>query len=678
MPHLRTACTLDCPDACSLDILVEDGAVVSIGAGEANSLTEGFICSKVKRFTRHQYGADRLRYPLRRNRQAGSKAAAGGRSGDSGFTRISWDEALSEIAERMTHIRSEYGGEAIVPLAYGGSNGLITQDTVDLQLFDRLGASRVARTVCAAPSTSAATALYGKMAGVALQDYEHARLIVVWGANPSVTGIHLVPIIRRAQKNGARLVVVDPRRTPLAKKADLHIQPRPGTDLAVAMAMHHSLFDTGSQSATFLESHCRGVAELREAASRWPVERAAKISGVAADLIEEFVELYESLEPAVIRCGWGVERNRNGGSAVAAILALPAVAGKFGRRGGGYTLSNGGAWAKAGLNTVRAKGQGRVLNMNHVGRDLLEVDDPPIKLLFVYNHNPLATLPAQAQVRRGLERDDLFTVVFDQVMTDTAQYADIVLPATTFLEHDDLRLSYGSLTLQRSQPVVSPVGESRSNVEVFGQLLERTLGTEPGEDRILSANELTTWITGEDLQAGEVRFPPGGERPIQFVDVFPATADGRADLFPSALNRESKVGLYRYIEAPADDSYPLTLISPATEHTVSSTFGQFLAKAVLEIHPDDAEPRGVESGAAVRVFNEQGEVHCTSRLNPDLRPGTALLPKGLWSRSSENGNTSNTLVPDSLTDIGAGACFNDARVEVESLDVTTATGGPPA
>ncbi len=666
MTQLSTACTLDCPDSCSLEVTVQDDAVVSIGPGPANSLTEGFICSKVKRFGRHQYGVDRLRHPLRR-----SRPKSGGSNGSDSFSRVSWDEALDEIAERMQSIRQEHGPEAIVPLAYGGSNGLITQDTFDLQLFDRLGASRVARTVCAAPSTSAAVGLYGKMAGVALQDYEHARLIVVWGANPSVSGIHLVPIIRRAQQNGARLVVVDPRRTPLAKKADLHLQPRPGTDLVLALSIHHALFESGRQATSFLDSHCRGADELKSAAANWPAERAAEVCGIEAELIEEFVELYQNLEPAVIRCGWGVERNRNGGSAVAAILALPAVAGKFGVRGGGYTLSNGGAWAKAGLNAMRATSQSRVLNMNRMGRDLLELDDPPIKMLFVYNHNPLATLPAQATVRQGLEREDLFTVVFDQVMTDTAHYADIVLPATTFLEHEDLRLSYGSLSLQRSRPVVSPVGESRSNVEVFSDLLERT-GHLKAEDRPLTdEKQLVSWITGEDLQPGEMRFPPGGERPIQFVDVHPATTDGRADLFPNSMDRESNVGLYQYIESERDEAHPLTLISPATEHTVSSTFGQFLNKAVLEIHPVDADTRGITSGATVRVFNTRGEVLCSSRINSDLKPGTVLIPKGIWARSTENGNTSNTLVPDSLTDIGAGACFNDARVQVESHAAAT-------
>ena len=449
----HTACTLDCPDSCSLEVEVRDGRVDKVRAAPpdiAHPLTGGFICSKVGRISRHLYGEDRLLHPARR----------AGRKGEARFEPISWDSAIDLIVERMTEAKAALGGESVLPLSYGGSNGLLTQDTADAILFRRFGASALARTVCAAPSTAAALGLYGKMAGVALEDYEHAQLAIVWGANPSSTGIHLVPILRAARARGGKLVVVDPRRTPLAKQADLHLQPRPGTDLCLALALHRELFRRGDADLDFLAEHATGVDELRRRAEPWTIEHAAEVTGVPARDIARCYELYSASSPAVIRCGWGVERNRNGGSAVAAILALPAVAGKFRVRAGGYTMSNGAAFRNVGW---REPSPGtRIVNMNHVGRVLTDPDaipGPPVKVLFVYNANPLATLPNQELVRRGLAREDLFTVVFDQVMTDTALYADLVLPATTFLEHDDLAMGYGAMVLHDTKPVTEPVGE---------------------------------------------------------------------------------------------------------------------------------------------------------------------------------------------------------------------------
>jgi len=333
----HTACTLDCPDSCSLEVEVRNGRVDKVRAAPpdvAHPLTGGFICSKVGRISRHLYGEDRLLHPARR----------AGRKGEGRLEPISWDRAIDLIVERMTEAKTALGGESVLPLSYGGSNGLLTQDTADAILFRRFGASTLARNVCAAPSTAAALGLYGKMAGVALEDYEHARLAIVWGANPSSTGIHLVPILRAARARGGKLVVVDPRRTPLAKQADLHLQPRPGTDLCLALALHRELFRRGDADLEFLAEHASGVDELRRRAEPWTFERAAEVTGVPVRDIARCYELYSASSPAVIRCGWGVERNRNGGSAVAAILALPAVGGKFRVRAGGYTMSNGAAF----------------------------------------------------------------------------------------------------------------------------------------------------------------------------------------------------------------------------------------------------------------------------------------------------------------------------------------------
>ncbi|HEY3569659.1 MAG TPA: molybdopterin-dependent oxidoreductase [Thermoanaerobaculia bacterium] len=655
-----SACPLDCPDACSLEVRVADGRVVKVDGDHRNPVTGGYICAKVRRVPEHLYGPDRLLHPARRV----------GPKGEGRFERISWEEALGLAAEKMREARERFGGESILPLCYGGSNGLLTQDTTDARLFHRLGASKLARTVCAAPSGRAAIGLYGKMAGVAYPDFPKAKLIVLWGANPSASGIHLVPYIQEAQKAGAKLVVIDPRRIPLAKKADLHLAPRPGSDLALALAAIHWFFETGRADLAFLAQHATGVEELRKRAEGWTFERAAGVSGVPADEIERFVHLYAESSPALIRTGWGMERNRNGGSAIAAALALPAVAGKFGVRGGGYTMSNSGIW---GIDQAPAMAEPppatRTINMNRMGRTLLEAD-PPVRVLFVYNCNPLMTLPSQEKVRQGLAREDLFTVVFDQVWTDTARWADLALPATHFLEHSELVRGYGSYVLHQAQPVVQAAGEARSNAEVFAALIERLGLARPGDPS--TAEELTSTllrrferIRGE-LDRDGVALPDLGSAPVQFVDAFPQTPDRKIHLVPEALDRESERGLYVFLDDPGAGR--LALISPAGSRRLNSTLGQLeKGPAALEIHPEDAGVRGIASGDAVRVWNEHGEVRVAARLNPDLRPGVVYLPKGLWSHNTLSGTTANALAPDTLTDIGKGACFNDARVEIDKI-----------
>ncbi|HMC82026.1 MAG TPA: molybdopterin-dependent oxidoreductase [Candidatus Polarisedimenticolia bacterium] len=666
MQTLKSACPLDCPDACSLEVRIEEGRITSIDGSRVNPLTEGYICAKVRRFADHVYSADRLLSPGLRD----------GPKGEGRFRKASWDEALSLVAERMATVRRSAGGEGILPFSYGGSNGLLSQDTTDARLFHRLGASRLARTVCAAPSRAAAGALYGRMPGVALQDYLHAKLIVVWGTNPSVSGIHLVPILRKARERGAKLVVVDPRRTPVAQGADLHLALRPGTDLPVALSLIRWLFAHDRADLPFLSAHATGTEELRRRVEPWTPERAGSIAGLEAGQIESLARLYAETSPAAIRCGWGPERNRNGGSAIAAILALPAVAGKFGVRGGGYTMSNSGAWK---LDSLAAAGEApprtREINMNLLGDVLLGKAEPPVSLLFVYNANPLATLPCQEKVRAGLAREDLFTVVFDQVLTDTARFADIVLPATTFLERTELSRGYGAMVLQEAKAVIAPVGESRSNHEVFAELCRRTGVARPEEPE--TADELSATILNADrrgadlrtdLDASGIAIPETGFAPVQFVDSFPLTPDRKIRLCPEDLDREAPGGLYAYREDPATDRFPLALISPATGRTISSTLGQLRRKpARLDLSPADAAARRITDGDEVRVYNSGGEVRCLVRVSPDVRPGVACLPKGLWSHGTLNGRTANALVPDTLTDLGGGACFNDARVEVERV-----------
>lgn len=657
---VETACPLDCPDSCSVTVTVSDGRVVTLDGGTRNAVTGEYICAKVRRFAERLEGDARLQHP----------AVRVGPKGQAAFSRITWEEAIDLVARRLREARDTWGGESILPCAYGGSNGLLTQDTGDATLFRRLGASRMNRALCAAPTGAAAQALYGKMPSVSYPDYAEARLIVIWGANPSASGIHLLPYIKQARERGAKLVVVDPRVTPLARQADLHVPLAPGSDLAVALAIHRHLFESGGADRDFLSAHTRGSEHLRERAAEWTFERAARAAGLTPEILERFARLYAESSPALLRCGWGLERNRNGGSAAAAVLALPAVAGKFGVRGGGYTMSNSGAWRIERPWIGEPEPPTRQLNMNRLGRDLLELTEPPIKVLFVYNCNPAVTFPDQNRVLEGLSREDLFTVVFDQVMTDTAAYADVILPATTFLEHYDLARAYGPISLQMVRPVVDSVGESRSNPDVFGDLLSALdlgHGVPNGElETLLTVLNGLPGRIGEDLQAERTPAPPFGLTPVQFKDVFPLTPDQKVDLFPEALDAASSVGLYRFIADPATGRHPLALISPSSDRTISSTLGELPRPEVgLVMHPVDAHARALEEGADIRVFNDLGEVRCKLVIEPTVRPGTVVLPKGLWRKSTANRSTATALAPDSLTDIGEGACFNDARVQVE-------------
>ncbi len=660
-----SACPLDCPDACSLEVGIENGQVVSVGGSRTNPLTGGYICAKVRRLPEHVHGPSRVRVPRMRV----------GPKGDGRFRPVSWDEALTAIADRLSDLSARGEGESILPLSYGGSNGLLSQDTTDARLFSRLGASRLARTVCSAPASRAAMGLYGKMAGIAFPDYASARLTIVWGANPPATGIHLVPYLQESRRAGGRLVVVDPRRTRLAAQADLHLAPRPGTDLPIALSIHRFLFESGAADQEFLDRHTTGADELRRRAEPWTFVRAASVSGVPAEDLELLARWYAESSPAAIRCGWGLERNRNGGSGIAAVLALPAVGGKFGLRGGGYTLSNSGIWGLDSLQAAHADPcPSREINMNLTGEALL-AQERPIRLLFVYNCNPLMILPAQEKVRAGLLREDLFTVVFDPVMTDTALYADVVLPATTFLERDELSRGYGAYVLQEALPVIAPVGESRPNHTVFAELCRRTGVFRDGDPE--SAAELTREILRDHprepslrttLDSGKAARPEFGDAPVQFVDVFPRTADRKVHLVPPELDAEAPGGLYAYREDPGTGQFPLALISPANDRTISSTLGELTRdKASAEIHPLDATPRQIRDGARVRIWNGGGEVLCLARVHEDVRPGVVVLSKGLWSHNVYGVSTASALAPDTLADLGGGACFNDARVEVEAL-----------
>ncbi|MEO8602519.1 MAG: molybdopterin-dependent oxidoreductase [bacterium] len=657
MPILDSVCPLDCPDTCSLAVTVEDGRVTHVDGSRRNPLTDGYICAKVRRYPERVYSPLRLLYPQRR---VGSK-------GEGHFERIGWDEALNLIATRFAAIIAADGGEAIVPYHYGGSNGALGEDAADARFFARLGASQLLKTICAAPTGTAQRSMYGAMGGVPPQDYRLARAIVLWGVNPSATAIHLVPQIRAAQDAGAFVAVIDPRRTPLARTATLHLAPRPGTDAVLALGLINETIRRGCADGSFLARHANGFEALARGAAPFTLARAAAECDVPKRDLEQLLDAYLAASPAVVRCGWGVERTHNGGQAARAILALPAVAGKFGVRGGGLTMSLSKGHAVRSEQLARrdpAAPPLRQLNMVQLGRLLTEPQTPPIRALFVYNANPVASTPDQQRIIRGLMRDDLFTVVHEQVLTDTARFADVLLPATTIFEQTELHKAYGHYLTQLSEPVIAPCGEALSNPQLFARLARAMGFDEPAlaaeEDALLAdgldAADLATLRRERVLP---VRFGDATAC-VPFVTTFPTTPSGRIELCPP------EIGPVDYQPLPDDGC--LRLLTPASDRTINSVLGELeLRQAALTMHPADAAARHLAAGAAVRVFNALGEVHVPLALSPDLRRGIVTLAKGLWRSSTLNGATSTALIPDALTDIGGGACFNDAWVEVETL-----------
>ena len=657
----KTTCVLDCPDSCALEDHVDQGRLVKLkGASQGHPNTQGFICGKVSRFDRRVYAECRLHHPMKRT----------GPKGSGSFAPISWQEAIDTITQRFRQITQQWGAEAILPYHYGGSNGLLSDDFTDALYFARLGASRLQKTICAAPTSAVLAGMYGKVPGVAFEDFVHARFILIWGANTKACNIHLVPYLKEARARGAFIVSVDPMNHFSAKEIDLHIGLRPGTDLPLALAIVRHLEEQQLLDRDFLSRHARNLDTLLEKARPWSLARAAATCRVEEQDLRRLIDEYVARAPALLRCGWGLERNTNGGQAAAAIMALPALLGKFGPRGGGLTASNSGVYKFNAAKLLNFEDhKTRLFNMTELADFLTEASDPPIKGLFVYNSNPVATSPDQNRLLRGMADEDLFTVVFDQVHTDSADYADIILPATTFLEGTDLRKAYGAYAAGGSVPVIDRVGESRTNHEVFSAL-GRSMGFDDDaftwDDPTAmqkAAEALTLFDHPADpkmLARGEVKnlFPNGA--PILFVDHMPATPDGKVELVPKTLGDAP----YAYHDLE-QQGFPLALISPASAKLVTSTFGEFnLPELFAILNPADAEARNISDGDMVAVYNPLGEVVCRVRINPRLCAGTICIPKGAWRKASANRMTSTALCPTTVNVVAGGACFNDARVEV--------------
>lgn len=656
----RAACPLDCPDACSLDVdVAPDGrTVLSLDAALGNPFTQGFICRKVRRFANRVHSPERVLTPLVRN----------GPKGSASFRPASWDEALDVIEVALRAAVDRHGPGSVVPYLYSSSAGLLAAGALGPRLWRRFGASAVAETICAATAGEAWRRTYGSMLSADPFDVARARMIVVWGANPAVSNTHLPPLIAEATRAGASLVVVDPRRTATAKRAGLHLAPRPGTDVALALAMAAHLEREGLLAASFIAEHADGAGAFLDAARLWTLARAAATCDVPAADIAGFAEAYATTRPALLRIGWGLERNRNGGSACLAVLALPVLAGQFGVAGSGVIASLSSAAPVSmrrgdpdiGLDDAPR----RPVNMNQLGALLCgELDGPPASVLFVQGANPAVTCPDQVRVLRGLERDDLFTVVHDQVLTDTAALADVVLPAPTHLELDDLVSSYGSFTLQRSRPVIERVGEARSNDEVSAAVAARfgwSADFDPDPERLIAAAVLD----GDGEAPVRVLRQPGAT--VQFVDTFPSGAGRRARLHHPGT--ELPLPRFAPLANELSAAYPLTLVSPATSRTINSMLTESdPPAAVVSVHPDDARVRGLSDGQQVEVAGPSATIVLPCRIDADLRPGVCMIPKGLWRRHVASGMTANAFAPGTISDLAGGACFNDAAVDVRAI-----------
>jgi anaerobic selenocysteine-containing dehydrogenase len=654
-----------------MTVTVEDERIVGIKGSRANPYTAGVLCAKVpESYPEFVHGPGRLTTPLRRVGPRGS-----GR-----FERISWGDAIDAIHDRFTAIIAEHGPQAILPLNYSGPHGFLAGGSMDLRFFHRLGASLLDRKpLCGGIRTEAWVGTFGTIPGMRPEAVVDSKLVIAWGNNVTWSNLHLTPLINVARKRGAKVVVIDPRRTKVAEQADLQLAVRPGTDVVLAWAVAAELERGGGLDRAFIAGHVEGFEQYMALARRYTLADAAQICGVPADDIARLAEWYRTLSPAAISVGNGLERNQNGGSGIRAVFALAALAGKFGVEGGGLVNGAGFAFAKTPKRLQRpdfVPPGTRMLNIVDVGAHLLDPTlSPPIKGLFVYNHNPLIVHPDQNRFRRGFEREDLFIAGADVVMTDTMAWCDVVLPACSHFEHDDLFAAYGQHWLQRAEPVIPRQGEALPNTEIFRRLAARFGFTDPAFTAT-DAELMDDAVDLDDPRLGGTRpsrlpidralqMTVDGKEAIMFRNVFPNTSSGKVELASPYL--EKKYGARLPSFRPVQSSFPLMLISPASDQRTTSTFGGTRANEgipPLEMHPDDAGARGLRDGDRVRIWNELGEVRLPLRITEEVPRGVVSSLKGAWFRTTDNGQTVSALAPAHHADICEGACYNDARVEV--------------
>jgi anaerobic selenocysteine-containing dehydrogenase len=690
-------------------------------------MTRGFLCAKVAKYLDRVYSSERVLYPMRRVAPKGAGEqlrsfarlrhpwAAAPIPSEQTFERISWDEALEEIADRFRKISGEFGSEAILPYSCGGTLAVLNGGSMDRRFFHRLGASQLDRTICSVAGEMGLKSVLGVKLGTEPEQFPFSRYIIAWASNIHGNNVHLWPFIVEARRQGAKLVVIDPYRTRTAACADWYLPINPGTDAALALGLMHVIINEGLHDADYVTRHTLGFGQLQEKVQEYPPERVEKWTGIRAADMVKLAREYATTRPAVIRLNYGVQRSEGGGMATRAITMLPCITGSWKEVGGGLQLSTSGAY---GLNRealertdLMGKALGRparTVNMVELGRVLNTLNHPPIKALFVYSSNPAAVCPNHNEVVRGLRRPDLFTVVHEQFFTDTTDYADLVLPATTFFEHEDLQTGYGHYYLQMSDQAIEPLGECRSNVETFRSLAER-MGFEDDCFRDSTETMIDTaldsknpWLGGIDRKrlekSGHARLnfssqasavgaelEPGqeaGERAFSAAPFLPfangsfRTPSGKAELYSESLKSQ---GLDPVVEfTPPGESrhgseakfFPLELLARKADNFLNSTFSNLLVTqemeetGLLEINGRDAEARGIASGDQVRVFNRRGEIVLQARVDQTVQPGV-VSARLHWAKLSPGERNINVLTSEKLTDLGNSATFYSVLVEVE-------------
>jgi len=663
-------------------VTIDDtGKATRLRGDPAHPVTRGFLCGKVARYLDREYNPSRLLYPMRRT----------GQKGEGRFARVTWDEALDEIAARLKAIAAEFGPEAILPYSYAGTMGLLNGGGMDRRFFHRLGASRLDRTICSSAGCVGLIDALGFRYGTEPEQFRHAKLIIAWGANILGTNVHLWPFIVEARRNGARFYTIDPRRNRTGAAADKHFFINPGSDTALALGMMHVIVGEKLYDADYIAQHTTGFPALAERVKEYPPERAAALTGIPKDDIVALAREYATTRPAAIRLNYGVQRSERGAMAARTIALLPALVGSWKEVGGGLQLSTSQAFHlnKAGLERPdlqqRVLGrEARILNMSSLGQilnnALNEVDDPPVKALVVYNSNPAAIAPNQNAVRRGLRRGDLFTVVLEQFQTDTADYADFLLPATTFLEHTDLYLAYGHYYLQLARPALAPPGETRSNVEVFRALASRmgfddACFADSDDDMIRtlldSEHPFVRGITLEELERERfvrLRVAHNGDPFLPFAKGGFGTPSGKCEFRAESIEYTPPVES-RFGDESLRARFPLELISPKHDDSMNSTFGNRpendAATATLYIEAADAAARGISTGDQVRVYNDRGACLLRAQVDGVVRQGVVSVPSVRWARMAADRQSVNALTSERLTDKGGGPTFYSCLVQVE-------------